>query len=298
MRYVHYTDGNHVNNYGIILDDEPDLIYEFHLADQMHDHDFPWTAVDMAFTFLMDHDYKTIRNKIKDHDRCVQLKNYTLTSPFPRPRHDVICVGLNYKDHVNECNKDPNFVVPDEPTYFCKRACHIFGDGDDLENWNLFDTKVDYEVELAVVIGRRGKNIAPSEVKDYILGYSVFNDLSARTIQKSTSQWYRGKSLDGLCVMGPSILLAKDMPYPPAFPIKSYVNGELRQSSTTDNLTHSIDKLISQFSEGCTLEPGDIFITGTPAGVGMGMDPPQFLKVGDSITCEIEGVGSITNKIV
>lgn len=297
MRYVHYTDGGQVNNYGIILDEEPDLIYEFPLVNQLHDHDFPWTAVDMLFPYLMDHSVDEIREKIKEHDRCVQLKNYQLSAPLPIPRHDVICVGLNYKDHIAECHKELDFIAPEEPTYFSKRATKIYGDQDELPSWNTVDDRVDYEVELAVIIGKRGKNIPQHEVQDYILGYSVFNDLSARSVQKATSQWYRGKSLDGLSVMGPSILLAKDVPYPPAFPIKSYVNGELRQNSTTDNVLHSLDYLISNFSQGCTIEPGDIFITGTPAGVAMGMENPVFLKSGDTITCEIEGIGSISNTI-
>lgn len=298
MRYVHYTDDAHVNNYGIILDEEPDLIYEFHLADQMHSHDFPWTAVDMVFPYLMDHDLASIRAKVKEDGRCVQLKNYRLTAPLPIPRHDVICVGLNYKDHVTECHKELDFIAPEAPTFFSKRATRIYGDGEGIPNWNDVDTRVDYEVELAVIIGKRGKNITKEKVREHILGYSVFNDLSARSVQKATSQWYRGKSLDGLCAMGPAIVLAQDVSYPPSMAIKSYVNGQLRQSSVTDHVIHGIDSLISQFSQGCTIEAGDIFITGTPAGVGMGMDPPQFLKVGDEVKCEIDGIGILSNRIV
>lgn len=298
MKYVHYTDGNQMSNYGIILDEEPDLIYEFPLSDITHQHDFPWRAVDMVFPFLTEQSKETITQKVKEHDRCVQAKNYRFAAPLPIPRHDVICVGLNYNDHIAECQKNLDFKVPEEPTYFSKRASHIYGDGENLPSLSFIDPCVDYEVELAVIIGKRGVNIPAHEVKDYILGYSIYNDLSARTVQKSTSQWYRGKSLDGLSAMGPSILLAKDVPYPPAFPIKCYVNGELRQSSTTDNLLYDLDTVISNFSQGCTIEPGDIFITGTPAGVAMGMDEPKYLKTGDTVTCEIEGIGTLTNTIL
>lgn len=297
MRYVQYTDGQMIRKHGIILEEEPERIYEFELSDRNYDHDFPWAQVDMVFPFLLKESREALTAKVKGFDRSVLLENYQLMAPIHYPRHDVICVGLNYKDHVQECNKGLDIATLQEPTFFSKRASKIYTDGDDIPFCSV-DSCLDYEVELAVIIGKTGVNIPESEVKDHILGYAVYNDFSARTIQKATSQWVRGKGLDGLSAMSSSIVFAKDMPYPPELPIKSYVNGELRQNSNTDNFIYSLDYLISQFSQGCTLEAGDIIITGTPAGVGMGMDPPQYLKKGDVVTCEIEGVGSLTNKLV
>lgn len=296
MRYVHYQHNN-ACGYGVILEEDASLIYQLPLTVPPTDSLHPWTHYDTVFPYLLQTSTEEITQDVKKLGKTVAVSEVIFTAPIPVPRHDVVCVGLNYKDHVTECHKELDFVAPAEPTYFCKRATQIYTHGD-LQNWDSVDTKVDYEVELAVIIGKSGKNIKPEEVRGYILGYAVFNDYSARTVQKSTSQWYRGKSLDGLCAMSSSIVLAKDLTYPLDLPIKSYINGELRQSSTTNNLIHSVDYLISQFSTGCTLEAGDIFITGTPAGVGMGMDPPQYLKVGDTVKCEIEGIGTLTHNIV
>lgn len=297
MRLVHYKKGANLSGFGVILQEEPELIYEIPCEEADASSDTPWALVDALFPSLME-DLVTLKSKIKAHGKTLKLSECSLTAAIPVPRHDVVCVGLNYKDHVTECHKELDFIAPEEPTYFSKRASQIYGDGEDLKIWDAVDARVDYEVELAVIIGKKGRDIPESQVKDYILGYAVYNDLSARTVQKETSQWYRGKSLDGLSAMSSFIVLAKSLAYPPVFSIKSTVNGEIRQNSNTNNFIHSIDYLISRFSQGCTLEPGDIFLTGTPAGVGMGMNPPQFLKVGDTVTCEIESVGTLTSQIV
>ena len=157
---------------------------------------------------------------------------------------------------------------------------------------------MDYEAELAVIIGKDAKNVPVSEVKNYIFGYTVINDVSARTLQTRHKQWYFGKSLDGFLPMGPCIVSADEIAYPPKLPIRSYVNGELRQNSNTELLIFDIDHVISELSQGMTLQAGTIIAMGTPAGVGMGFEPPKFLKTGDVVTCEIEGIGRITNPIV
>lgn len=297
MQYVRFIPSDGLLKHGLILDNTPDKVYSMDLETNFlcHSETYHWDNLDDLFPWLMAQDLKELSTTVEKLCPSHPLSDCKLLAPFEAPRHDVICVGLNYKDHVHECHKELDFVPPEDPTYFSKRACHIYTDGDTLPSWDGVDGKVDYEVELAVIIGKSGKNIPESQVQDHILGYAVYNDFSARTIQKETTQWYRGKGLDGLSAMSAGIVLAQGVSYPPALPIKSYVNDELRQSSTTDNLIHSIDKLISRFSQGMTLEVGDIILTGTPAGVGMGMDPPTFLKSGDKVTCEIDGIGRFTN---
>ena len=156
---------------------------------------------------------------------------------------------------------------------------------------------LDYEAELGVIIGRDCKNVSEAEAAQYIFGYTVVNDVSARNLQTAHNQWYFGKSLDGFTPMGPCILTADEGAFPPALAISSSVNGEKRQSSNTDHLIHSVAEIIAELTRGITLRAGTIIATGTPAGVGMGFTPPQFLKKGDVVTCEIEGIGALTNTV-
>ena len=158
-------------------------------------------------------------------------------------------------------------------------------------------TSLDYEAELAVIIGRDCKNVRERDAAACIFGYTVLNDVSARNLQTEHNQWYFGKSLDGFTPMGPCIVTEDEIPYPPALSISSTVNGELRQNSNTKYLLHSISEIIAELSQGMTLLAGTIIATGTPAGVGMGFDPPKFLKSGDVVTCEIEKIGRLTNMV-
>lgn len=299
MKYVRFNSPSKLLMHGLILEQTPDLVYSLDLETGFlcHSETYHWDNLEDLFPWLMEQNLEELSKTVEKLCPSYPLADCSLLAPFQTPRHDVICVGLNYKDHVTECHKELDFVPPEDPTYFSKRASRIYSHGDTLPSWDGVDAKVDYEVELAVIIGKSGKNIPENQVKDHILGYAVYNDFSARTVQKETTQWYRGKSLDGLSAMSAGIVLAQGVSYPPALPIKSYVNEELRQSSNTDNLIHSIDYLISRFSQGLTLEVGDIILTGTPAGVGMGMNPPQFLNSGDIVTCEIEGIGTLTNHV-
>ena len=156
---------------------------------------------------------------------------------------------------------------------------------------------LDYEAELGVVIGKDCKNVSENEAPNYIFGYTIINDVSARNLQTAHNQWYFGKSLDGFTPMGPCIVTADEIAYPPALAISSSVNGEARQKSNTSYMLHSISEIISELSRGITLRAGTIIATGTPAGVGMGFTPPKFLKKGDVVTCEIQGIGKLTNTV-
>ena len=220
-----------------------------------------------------------------------------LLAPIPRPRHDILCVGVNYRAHLEESEAAMGKIVHQDSVYFSKRA-HMMTPPDAVVDGHLdLDPCLDYEVELAVVMGKTCRDISPEEAEEYIFGYSVFNDLSARGLQKRHNQWYRGKSLDGFAVMGPSLVYKSALPFPIEADVRSWVNGKLRQNSNTYLFLKDIPHLISELSHGITLEPGDIIATGTPAGVGMGFDPPLWLKSGDVVECEVEGVGLLRTQI-
>lgn len=233
-------------------------------------------------------------------DSSLKLTQIQLLSPIPKPIHDIICLGVNYEDHLKESKVVLDSSDSDKiqkPVYFSKRAVEIAGSGQIIEGFFDLDEKLDYEVELAVIIGKKGRDIKKEDAEEYIFGYSIFNDLSSRKLQKEHTQWYKGKSLDYYTIMGPSILHKKDLPFPIEVDVLSRVNGETRQSSNTKMLIHGIPEIIADFSKGITLEPGDIIITGTPAGVGMGFNPPLYLKAGDRVECEIKEIGTLVSII-
>lgn len=227
-----------------------------------------------------------------------KLSSVTLMPPIEHPPHDVICVGVNYLAHREETSKirEEKYDQPD-PIFFGKRAVRIIGDGEYVDFDDALDPALDYEVELAVIIGRTCRNVAPEDAEDVIFGYSVFNDLSSRTLQKKHVQWLHGKSLDTYTAMGPWIVTKDEISFPPALKIMSRVNGEVRQESDTSLFINDIPALISTFSQNTTLEPGDIIATGTPGGVAMAMEPPGYMTHGDKVECEIEGIGTLTNYI-
>nr|WP_297174638.1 fumarylacetoacetate hydrolase family protein [uncultured Agathobaculum sp.] len=231
---------------------------------------------------------------------ALRLANVRLRSPLPHPEQDIICLGINYAEHAVESARfhEQSFLLSQEKaTYFSKRVYETTGSGDPIPAYEGLVTSLDYEVELGVIIGRDCKNVSQSEAPNHIFGYTVINDVSARNLQTDHHQWYFGKSLDGFAPMGPCIVTADEIAFPPALAIRSTVNGEVRQSSNTDHLLHSIAEIIAELSQGMTLRAGTIIATGTPAGVGMGFTPPKFLKKGDVVTCEIEGIGQLTNTV-
>ena len=211
------------------------------------------------------------------------------------PRRNVLCVGKNYRDHIAEMAKQTG-PAPDRPVIFTKAPTAVTGPGASIPSHQGLTAKLDYEAELGVVIGRGGVGIAPSDAWSHVWGYTVVNDVTARDLQQAHGQWFLGKSLDGACPMGPWIVTADDFD-PAAARITCHVNGELRQSATTDQLIFDIPTLIATLSAGMTLLPGDVIATGTPAGVGAGMDPPTFLQPGDEVVCEVAGIGALRNVV-
>lgn len=236
----------------------------------------------------------------EDPSVFIPLLSVKVCSPIERPIHDIICIGVNYEDHLNESRiafDGGNFKEPERTVYFSKRASKIMGQEDFIEGRLDLDEDLDYEVELAVIIGKAGKDIPREQVEDHIFGYTILNDISSRTLQKKHNQWYRGKSLDTHTAMGPVILHKSALRLPVEVDIACIVNGEVRQQANTRLLIHGIKDLISEFSEGILLEPGDIIATGTPAGVGMSYTPKRYLKTGDEVCCRIQGIGELVNRI-
>jgi len=213
-------------------------------------------------------------------------------APVPRPGK-LICIGLNYRDHAAESK----MAIPERPVVFSKFATAVIAPGEAVV---LPDTsaQVDYEAELAVIIGRRAKNISANRALDYVLGYTAFNDISARDFQFADGQWQRGKSCDTFAPMGTYIATTDEISDPHKLSIKLILNGKTMQDSNTDQLIFGVPELIEFLSQTITLEPGDVIATGTPAGVGFARKPPVFLKHGDLMEVEIEGLGTLTTPVV
>lgn len=231
---------------------------------------------------------------------AARLSEVKILAPIPVPEQDIICLGINYMAHAEESARYKNEAFGgDRPyaVYFSKRVNEAVADKEPIPSHSDLVDSLDYEAELAIIIRRDVKDVAPEDVKDYIFGYTIINDVSARNVQTRHKQWYFGKSLDGFTPMGPCILTTESVPYPPRLQVQSYVNGELRQDSNTELLIFGIDHVVSELSRGMTLKAGTIISTGTPAGVGMGFTPPKFLKSGDVVTCRIEEIGEITNPV-
>lgn len=230
----------------------------------------------------------------------VPLAEVELLAPIPRPRQDILCLGMNYKDHADEAAQyNAEAFTKEKPVavYFSKRVSQAVAPEGDIERHADLVERLDYEVELGVILGKAARNVKAEEAGDYIFGYTVLNDVSARDVQTSHKQWYFGKSLDGFTPMGPCIVTADEISFPPALDISSTVNGEPRQHSNTRLFLTGIPALLEELTAGMTLLPGTIIATGTPAGVGMGFDPPKFLQSGDVVECTIQGIGTIRNTV-
>lgn len=224
----------------------------------------------------------------------------TLLAPLPRPEKNVFCVGRNYADHIAEGARAQKTVVAvtEVPVFFTKPRTAVIGPGAMVPIFPHVSMQMDYEVELAVIIGKAGRDIAPERAFDHVWGYTILNDVTARDVQRRHGgQFFKGKGLDGSCPMGPVVVTRDEVPEPQNLGLRCRVNGALRQSGSTAQMIFDIPALIASLSAGMTLEPGDILATGTPAGVGYAMQPPQFLADGDEVVCEIDGIGRLANRV-
>ncbi len=228
------------------------------------------------------------------------LSEVELLAPIPHPVQDVVCLGINYFAHAKESAEFTSIQytgVKEDAIYFSKRVNEAVAPYGEIDGHLDIVADLDYEVELAVVLGKDALNVKEEEVEDYFFGYMVLNDVSARTFQSKHKQWYRGKSLDGFTPIGPWIVTADEIAYPPSLNIEAKVNGELRQSSNTRNMIHDLTEILTEITAGMTLRLGTIIATGTPAGVAMGMEHPKYLKKGDVVECTIDQIGTIRNTV-
>ena len=219
------------------------------------------------------------------------LAEVRLLAPVPRPGK-IICVGLNYRDHAKETGQP----IPSEPVLFSKFANSVVGPGADVVVPPEAD-QVDYEAELAVVIGRRASAVPAAQALDHVAGYACANDVSSRSLQFRSSQWLLGKAIDTFLPLGPFLVTADEVPDPQALGIRCLVNDEVLQSSDTGQMVFGVAELVSFISRTITLEPGDLVVTGTPSGVGMAADPPRYLRPGDRMRVEIDGLGELDNTV-
>jgi len=237
---------------------------------------------------------RLMKNSTENERRkaTIKLRSVKLLAPVASPPK-IICLGLNYRDHAAE----QNAPLPKEPIIFLKPRTAVVGPDEPIVK-PAFVKELDYEAELAIIIGRRGKDIEVQAAKDYIFGYTCFNDVSARDIQFRDKQWTRGKSFDTFAPMGPGVTTTDQIGDPTCLRIRTWVNGELRQDSSTRNMVFNVYQVVHELSRVMTLEPCDVIATGTPAGVGFALKPkPQFLSPGDLVEIEIENIGRLRNKV-
>jgi 2-keto-4-pentenoate hydratase/2-oxohepta-3-ene-1,7-dioic acid hydratase in catechol pathway len=239
--------------------------------------------------------------KIPKKGKPLKLSSVQVLAPIPRPRKNVFCVGWNYVEHFEEGARmrvGPVQELPAHPTFFTKAPTAVNGPYDRIPLHPGVTGKVDWEVELGVVIGRRGTGIREADALKHVFGYTVINDVSARDVQrKHGQQWMKGKSLDGHCPMGPWIVTADEVGDWADLSVITRVNGVVKQNSNTKYMHFKVPRIIAELSAGLTLEPGDIISTGTPAGVGHARTPPEFLKAGDILETEVSGIGILKNRI-
>ena len=242
-------------------------------------------------------DSKGIR-RLAQADILAKRNRVRLLSPIPVPRKNVICLGVNYQEHIDEGvrARGVQLDTPKVPVFFTKPATAVIGDQGRLLAHSA-TSKIDWEVELAVVIGRKGRNIPRAKANDYIFGYTICLDMTARDLQRAHLQWWKGKSLDTFCPLGPGIVHKSAMPDPKNIRLQCRVNGETMQDGNTRDMIFDIPATIEHLSDGLTLEPGDIISTGTPSGVGFARTPPIFLNVGDKVEGEVQGIGVLEIKI-
>lgn len=246
--------------------------------------------------------YAELRPRLGAGGRRVPHDAATIEAPIPRPARNVFCVGKNYHEHALEFassgfDATAKEVVPEAPVIFTKPSSAVIGPGVPIPAHLDPTGSTDYEGELAVVIGTGGRGIARADALKHVFGYTIVNDVTARTLQHKHRQWFIGKGFDGFCPMGPAIVTADAVPDPTRLHLRTFVNGERRQDVPVSQLIFDIPTLIETLSLGMTLEPGDVIATGTPVGVGLGFKPPRFLKRGDVVRIEVEGIGALENPV-
>lgn len=248
--------------------------------------------------------FEEVKASIRPNGHGVPLDSILLLAPIPRPLRNILCVGKNYRDHAQEFTRSgfdssassSKDAIPEAPYVFTKPPEAVIGDGAPIHYPEGVSDSVDYEAELGVVIGKKGRGIRREDAFDHVWGYTIVNDVTARDWQARHKQWFLGKSFDTFCPMGPWLVTADEVDAN-NLQVRCWVNGELRQDANTRDLIFDIPTLIETLSAGMTLMPGDVIATGTPAGVGIGFTPPRYLKRGDEVSIEISGLGRLSNPV-
>ena len=268
------------------------------IAEAVGDQDFPSTIIEgieqgLQFVEKM----RKLAEQAQTLENPEQFKydfsSIEWLSPIPRTPKNVLCVGKNYADHAAEMGGD---APPEKLMIFTKAPTAIAADEQDLPVHAAITENLDYEGELAIVISKKGSNIPKQLAYDHIFGYTIANDVTARDVQYAHKQFFLGKSLDGSCPLGPYIVTKDEIPKPQNLSIVTKVNDEVRQNGNTADMIFKVDELVAEISKYVTLEAGDVILTGTPAGVGKGMNPPTFLKSGDTVKISVEGIGTLVNR--
>lgn len=256
-----------------------------------------WSVLEMI------EDWETVCEELATVELPVLEGEYRLLAPIPCPRRNIFAIGKNYREHVVEFGRsgydspERSEDIPDRPVVFTKATTAVTGPFDDVEAHAGVTSELDYEVELAVIIGTGGRGISEADAMKHVWGYTILNDVTARDLQRDHKQWLLGKSLDTHAPMGPWAVSADEVGDVTALRVRSFVNGEKRQDAAVGDLIFGIPELIATISAGITLLPGDVIATGTPAGVGIGFNPPRFLTAGDVVECAIDGIGAIRNTV-
>jgi 2-keto-4-pentenoate hydratase/2-oxohepta-3-ene-1,7-dioic acid hydratase in catechol pathway len=239
------------------------------------------------------------QKKLARAGALLKLNQAKLLAPIPWPRKNVVMLGINYREHVDEGARARSLEIkyPEWPVFFTKPATSVIGHNGKVVHHKVTD-KLDYEIELAVVMGRKGRDIPKDKAYDYVFGYTICLDMTARELQRNHGQWFKGKSLDTFCPIGPWIVHKSAFPDPQQLRLVCRINGEVMQDGNTRDMIFDIPTIIESLSSGITLEPGDIISTGTPSGVGFARVPPLFLKPGDKVEGEIEGIGTLEVEII
>ncbi len=267
-----------------------------------------WPVADMVPGFTGDmvqlvQDFDAIKARLQQQGEGTPLSTTTLLAPVDQPRRNIFCVGKNYHEHAAEFAKSgfdtsakAGELAPDFPVVFTKPASTVIGPDAKIPSHPGVSSQLDYEAEFAVVIGKAGRGIKKADAFKHVFGYTIVNDFTARDLQQKHRQWFIGKSLDGFCPMGPFVVTDDEVDAE-NLDIKCWVNGELRQNSNTSLLIFDIPTIIETLSAGMELQPGDVIATGTPAGVGIGFNPPKWVKTGDTIRIEVQGLGTLENSV-
>ena len=280
-----------------ILDDNKGVLDVVKAGKAMVGRDLPGNM--LSFIAAGDAALADARKLLDAKEGWMPLASVKLMAPIPHYKKNVFCVGRNYKLHIEEGARARGVPVsfPPVPEFFSKPPTTVIGNGDDIQWDSRCTQQLDYEIELGIVIGRKTRDISEANAPSAVFGYTIVNDVSAREVQKAHGQWFKGKSFDTFAPIGPCIVTADEFGDPSGHQLVLKVNGEVRQDSNTSDMLFNCRQIVASLSIGLTLEPGDTIATGTPSGVALGMEPPAWLKDGDTVELTITGIGTLTNKV-